>query len=325
MKNLSWIYYVLLAYKNNNKKELSLKEIHEEIKNTVMEFKDIDKINVINNNNKTWKQTVNTEITKRESNKKSKGSIKFNRVNKGIYEIVGNIEDLLKEAMEVNDKKQRKSNPAKIIKDKNGNVTHKECTGCHEIKDIKEFGELKREGNGHWRAKCRDCTNKTNKEKKEENYSVTIRINMKELEERYNITRGDLRNKVKISEAKIKQLYNENAVSVDLDTINKLMNFLGLSCTLYDFFEIKEYNEKQYKKIHALREPNKEYRIDISNYYEAIHDIRNISLEEFAEKLELTIEKTKELINGTSKNISYKTLNILMNNYGLKIESIFVY
>ena len=64
MKNLSWIYYVLLAYKNNNKKELSLKEIHEEIKNTVMEFKDIDKINVINNNNKTWKQTVNTEITK---------------------------------------------------------------------------------------------------------------------------------------------------------------------------------------------------------------------------------------------------------------------
>ena len=148
---------------------------------------------------------------------------------------------------------------------------------------------------------------------------------MKELEERYNITRGDLRNKVKISEAKIKQLYNENAVSVDLDTINKLMNFLGLSCTLYDFFEIKVYNEKQYKKMYTLREPNKEYKIDISNYYEAIHDIRNISLEEFADKLELSIEKTKELINGTSKNISYKTLNILMNNYGLKIESIFVY
>ena len=56
---------------------------------------------------------------------------------------------------------------SKKVKDENGNVTHKVCSKCGELKDINEFHAHKRTSDGH-RSKCKECRKKYREENKEQ-------------------------------------------------------------------------------------------------------------------------------------------------------------
>ena len=59
------------------------------------------------------------------------------------------------------------SKKVKRVYDKNGNVTHKVCGKCGELKGIDEFHVSKRESDGH-RSKCKECRKKYREENKEQ-------------------------------------------------------------------------------------------------------------------------------------------------------------
>ena len=57
---------------------------------------------------------------------------------------------------------------AKRVYDENGNVTHKVCSKCGELKSIDEFSADKSKSDGH-RSKCKECNKKYDKKHYKEN------------------------------------------------------------------------------------------------------------------------------------------------------------
>ena len=96
---------------------------------------------------------------------------------------------------------------AKRVYDENGNVTHKVCSKCGELKDINEFSAEKRVSDGH-RSKCKECDkkyNEENKEKRKERGKKYREENKEQIKERGKKWREENKEQIKEREKKYRE------------------------------------------------------------------------------------------------------------------------
>ena len=169
---------------------------------------------------------------------------------------------------------------SKKVKDENGNVTHKVCSKCGELKGIDEFNVDKRASDGH-QSQCKECEKKYKEEHKKQ---------IKEYKKKYNKEHEE---QIKEYKKKYYEEHKEQIKEYDKkrwEEHKEQMNERNKKYKKEHKEQIKEY-KKKYNEEHEeqIKEYNKEYK---KKYWEELCDE--------------AITKTKTIIEQDPTKYDYK-------------------
>ena len=135
------------------------------------------------------------------------------------------------------------SKKLKRVYDENGNVTHKVCSKCGELKGIDKFSVEKRVSDGH-RSKCKECDREENKERskkyREENKERIKERNKKYKEENKEREKERMKKYYEENKEQIKE-YDEKRWKESCDeAITRIKTIVERDPTRYDYKVGKE-------------------------------------------------------------------------------------